>query len=159
MAGTQGLGARRPRRCNMPTAHAVLTTSRQTPPRHISLPAAILVAAWFLLALGLGAAGVFESPPTRPPLAIFLAFVGPPVVFAIAYRASRTVQATVLGIDLRLLTAMQAWRVLGGMFLALYAFGLLPGAFAWPAGVGDVAVGLAAPFVVLAVARGVPTWR
>lgn len=32
-----------------------------------------------------------------------------------------------LGIDLRLLTAIQGWRVIGGMFLVLYAFDLLPG--------------------------------
>ncbi len=45
------------------------------------------------------------------------------------------------------------------MFLAFYAFGLLPGPFAWPAGVGDAAVGLAAPFVLLAMLRRSPTWR
>jgi hypothetical protein len=45
------------------------------------------------------------------------------------------------------------------MFVAHYAFGLLPGLFAWPAGVGDVAVGVAAPFVVLAMVRDAPTWR
>jgi len=48
--------------------------------------------------------------------------------------------------------------VIGAMFLALYAFGLLPGLFAWPAGLGDAAVGLAAPFVLLAMLRGAPNW-
>ena len=54
---------------------------------------------------------------------------------------------------------MQSWRVIGVMFLALYAFGLLPGLFAWPAGVGDAIVGLSAPFVLRAIVRGEPTWR
>jgi hypothetical protein len=50
-------------------------------------------------------------------------------------------------------------RVIGVAFLALYAFGLLPGLFAWPAGLGDAAVGLAAPFVLMAILRGAPAWR
>jgi hypothetical protein len=53
-------------------------------------------------------------------------------------------------LDLRLLTALQGGRVIGFVFLALYAHGLLPGLFAWPAGLGDVLVGGAAPFVLLA---------
>ncbi len=87
------------------------------------------------------------------------AVAGPPLIFAAAYRASRRFRDFVLAIDLRLLTAVQRWRVIGVMFLAFYAFGLLPGLFAWPAGVGDAAVGLAAPFVLLAMLRRSPTWR
>ena len=44
------------------------------------------------------------------------------------------------------------------MFLVLYAFDLLPGLFAWPAGVGDALVGFAAVFAVLAIVRDEPTW-
>jgi hypothetical protein len=40
------------------------------------------------------------------------------------------------------------------IFLVLYATGHLPGVFAWPAGVGDVLVGLLAPLVGAAYARG-----
>jgi hypothetical protein len=120
---------------------------------------AVLLAAWFLIALAAGAGGVFESAPSRPPLALLAAVAGPPLLFAALYRGSHLFRGFVLGIDLRLLTAVQAWRVIGGMFLVLYAFDLLPGLFAWPAGTGDVAVGLAAPFVVLAMVRGAPTWR
>lgn len=52
--------------------------------------------------------------------------------------------------------SVQAYRVLGLIFLVLYAGGRLPGAFAWPAGVDDVLVGLLAPVVGIAYARG---WR
>ena len=38
-------------------------------------------------------------------------------------------------------------------FLILYATDKLPGLFAWPAGVGDIIVGLLAPIVALAYAR------
>ena len=127
--------------------------------RGVSSILTIVLAAWFLLALGAGYAGAFESGPTRPPLAVLVAFLAPPLIFAALYRASRRFRDFVLALDLRLLTAVQSWRVVGVMFLAFYAFGLLPGLFAWPAGIGDLAVGLAAPFVLLAMLRGRPTWR
>ena len=47
------------------------------------------------------------------------------------------------------LVGIQFYRVLGVIFLILYAMGKLPAAFAIPAGVGDVLVGLAAPSVAL----------
>jgi hypothetical protein len=45
------------------------------------------------------------------------------------------------------------------MFLVLMTFRLLPGIFAWPAGIGDVIVGAYAPFVVLAISRRTSGWR
>ena len=48
---------------------------------------------------------------------------------------------------------VQLYRVIGGTFLVLMAQGQLPAHFAEPAGWGDVAVGLAAPLVALALAR------
>jgi len=48
---------------------------------------------------------------------------------------------------------VQLFRALGAIFLILYAAGKLPGLFALPAAVGDVVVGLSAPFVGLAYAR------
>jgi hypothetical protein len=132
---------------------------RRTDRRDLSSLLTVVLAAWLLGVLVAGIAGVFESGPTSPPLAVLMAVAAPPLLFAAAYRASRRFRDFVLAIDLRLLTAIQGWRVLGGMFLVLYAFDLLPGAFAWPAGAGDMAVGLAAPFVLLAIVRRSPTWR
>jgi hypothetical protein len=62
-------------------------------------------------------------------------------------------RAFVLGIDLRLATAVQAWRWAGFGFLSLYAHGVLPGLFAFPAGLGDMAVGFIAPWMVLGLVR------
>jgi hypothetical protein len=53
---------------------------------------------------------------TSPPLAVLVAVAAPPLLFAATYRASRRFRDFVLAIDLRLLTAIQGWRVLGGMF-------------------------------------------
>lgn len=53
----------------------------------------------------------------------------------------------------RWLVGLQVWRVIGGVFLIEFARGNLPGAFAYPAGIGDILVGLLA-IVALVKARG-----
>src|SRR5215212_2568948 len=45
-------------------------------------------------------------------------------------------------------------RVVGVVFLIVMAQGHLPAAFALPAGLGDIAIGVAAPFVARRLARG-----
>jgi hypothetical protein len=45
-------------------------------------------------------------------------------------------------------------RVVGVVFLIVMAMGHLPAAFALPAGLGDIAIGVAAPFVARRLARG-----
>ena len=51
------------------------------------------------------------------------------------------------------LVGVQLYRALGVIFLILYATGKLPALFAWPAGIGDIAIGLLAPIVGVAYAR------
>jgi hypothetical protein len=85
------------------------------------------------------------------PIAI-TAFI-PVLLFVAAYALSARFRRLVLAQDMRTLTNMQHWRVIGFAFLALYAFGALPGLFAWPAGLGDVAVGLAAMVIVARMDR------
>jgi hypothetical protein len=45
-------------------------------------------------------------------------------------------------------------RVVGAVFLIAMAMGKLPAVFALPAGLGDVAVGISAPFIARRLARG-----
>src|SRR5215208_3776412 len=45
-------------------------------------------------------------------------------------------------------------RVVGVLFLIVMALGHLPAVFALPAGLGDIAIGVAAPFVARRLARG-----
>jgi hypothetical protein len=97
--------------------------------------------------------------PDKLPLTLLISVIGVPLVFLIAYAFSAKVRRLALGLDLRLLTAMQAWRIIGVMFLVLMSFGFLPGTFAWPAGLGDFLVGAYAPFVVLAISRRTPGWH
>ena len=85
------------------------------------------------------------------PIAV-TAFI-PVALFLAAYGLSARFRRFVLAQDMATLTMMQLWRVIGFTFLPLYAFGALPGLFAWPAGLGDVAIGVAAVVVVRRMTR------
>lgn len=122
-------------------------------------PAIIVLILWGAAMAVLGGRGVFETTPDQAPLALLLSVLLPVVIFGVAYMMSDGVREYVLGLDLRLLTAIMGWRIIGAMFLVLMCLKLLPGAFAWPAGVGDTIVGLYAPFVVYALVRKSPDWR
>ena len=113
----------------------------------------VVLALWFALAALIGVTGVVSAGPDTQFRPIALTMVVPVLAFVAFYLGSTRFRDFVLGRDLRFLTLLQAWRVVGFAFLPLYFFGVLPGLFAWPAGVGDVLVGLSAPWVVLALIR------
>ncbi|MFL6712935.1 MAG: hypothetical protein ACJ8LN_08390 [Sulfurifustis sp.] len=115
--------------------------------------AAIVLAVWFALVMSLGGAGAFVTPPGQPPLAIGLGFGVPLVLFFAALGVSRAFREFVRALDVRVMLGVQAWRAGGLGFLALYTYGVLPGAFALPAGLGDIAIGVTAPWLLLAVIR------
>ncbi len=114
---------------------------------------ASVLALWFGLVVILAANGAFVRPPEVPPFPILLGATIPLAAFIAAYLGSSAFRAWILALDLPLITALQAWRAGGLGFLALSAHGLLPGLFAWPAGWGDIAIGVTAPWVVLALIR------
>jgi len=113
----------------------------------------VALALWFGLVFLLGAQGAFIGRAGSPPLPIFFGFAIPLVVFFVAYFRWDAFRAMVLGADLRLVAAIQGWRWAGLGFLSLYAHGVLPGLFAFPAGLGDVAIGVSAPWIVLGLIR------
>src|SRR5262249_52129662 len=108
----------------------------------------VVLALWLALVLVLGAGGAFVRPPGEPPLPILVGVTAPLVAFVAAFWLLPGFRAFVLAADLRLIAAIQGWRWAGFGFLALYAYGVLPGYFAWPAGLGDMAIGITAPWVV-----------
>jgi hypothetical protein len=122
---------------------------------HSSVRSVVIVALalWLGLVFLLGAQGRFTGPPGSPPLPIFFGFAIPLAVFFAAYFGSSAFRAFVLGADLRLVAAVQAWRFAGLGFLSLYALGVLPGLFAFPAGLGDIAIAVSAPWIVLGLIR------
>jgi hypothetical protein len=111
------------------------------------------LALWLGLITFLGSQGAFVGRAGSPPLPIFLGFAIPLAVFFAAYLGWGAFRAFVLGADLRFVAAIQAWRWAGLGFLSLYAYGVLPGLFAFPAGLGDMAVGFAAPWILLGLVR------
>ena len=119
----------------------------------------LIVAAWLLAVVLGGGRAMFESGPSQPPWPILAALTAPLGIFGLAYALSPRFRDFVLSLDLRMLTAAQSWRVIGGMFIFLWAFDLRPALFAFPAGLGDVAVGIAAVFVLRAMIDARPRWR
>ena len=112
---------------------------------------AVVLAIWLALVVILGAREAFVGPANTPPVALLIAVTSPVLIFLAALWTSDAFRDFALTLDLRLITSVQAWRFAGFGFLALYAYQVLPGSFAWPAGLGDMAIGLTAPFLMLAL--------
>lgn len=134
----------------------VLPRPAETEPggrRGIHLAVAIALAAWFLLVVSFGVAGAFVGRPGTPPVPIAIGVAAPLLLFWAWMRLSRSFREFVLSLDLRLIAGMQAWRWAGLGFLSLYAHNVLPAVFALPAGLGDMAIGVTAPWMILALVR------
>lgn len=114
---------------------------------------AVFFLAWLALIFVLGARGGFVAPRGAPPLALLIGLLAPLGLFLVGYRTIPPLREFILSADLRLIVAAQAWRWAGFGFLTLYFYGVLPGIFAWPAGLGDMAIGMTAPMVLTALLR------
>jgi len=139
----------------MSQSSVLLPLARTTPSTNPGLRSAVLViiALWYALSFILGARGAFINRPGTPPLALLAAVAVPIGVFLAGYWTLPSFHDFVLMADLPLLTATQSWRFAGVGFIALSLLGLLPGYFAWPAGLGDMVIGVTAPWVAVALAR------
>jgi hypothetical protein len=114
---------------------------------------AVFVSAWLALVFVFAARGAFYSAPGTPPLGLLFGLVAPLGLFLGGYWTSRAFREFVLSVDLRVIVAIQAWRWAGFGFLSLYTYKVLPGIFALTAGIGDMAIGVTAPFVLAALLR------
>src|SRR2546425_8448141 len=111
-----------------------------------------IIPLWFLLALVGSLLGVFDSQ-HRPPATLGIAAVLPVLLFAACYLGSPRFRQVILRADIRLLTLAQTWRVAGLVFVLLYYRGMLPAAFALPAGWGDFAIGVTAPLIAFGLSH------
>jgi hypothetical protein len=114
----------------------------------LSVIVGLVLATWFALVIGLALAGVFRAAPTdvvpAPGVVLALALGGTALTIAAApaLRAilrDPTAQGGLL--------ALHVWRLEGAAFLLLMVLGELPAAFAVPAGIGDLTIGLTAPWM------------
>jgi hypothetical protein len=117
------------------------------------LAVAIPLTLWLGVIWSAALSGAFQVRPGAIPL-LPLAVVVPVVIGLVAVTRSRRIAAAVDAAPPAWLVGLQAYRVLGGTFVVLWLYGALPGAFAVPAGFGDVLVGLLALPVAAYVASG-----
>lgn len=111
------------------------------------------VAAWFAVAFALATTGFYESTaqtgfPPRIGAGIVI-----PTLLGCALLAVAAARRAIEHIPLHWLVGVQLYRVVGGLFLIAWLQDDMPAEFALPAGIGDVLVGLAAPFVALSLLR------
>ena len=83
----------------------------------------------------------------------------PLLAFALDGRLGRPMFAGFLRLDAATVVALQTFRIGGVFFVIAWLRGSLPAGFALPAGLGDIAVGITAPFVAAAIARRTPHHR
>jgi hypothetical protein len=113
---------------------------------------------WFFAALAAGLSGAFVTK-GGPPIGIGVAITAPLLVYWLDGRAGHPLLAAIARLEPPTLALLQTFRVLGVVFVVGWARGALPSGFALPAGFGDIAVGLAAPFVAVALGEGKPHAR
>jgi hypothetical protein len=144
-----------PHRTTAPGAPPAVFGPRGRPPGAIAY---LILALWAGGVLAAIRAGVFAGGGLAQ-LALPAAVVLPLAAVAAGYGLAPPFRAYLLTLDPRLILAAQLWRVVGLALLIALAFGQLPAAFALPAGVGDVATGIAAAAAVLALGDGGLTRR
>lgn len=124
----------------------------------VPVGAALLLGAWLGWALVVAQERAVIGPvegrqplvASLPTLACIVAAIG----VGSAFLALPSVRAANAAIPAAWLIAVQVYRTAGATFLwPFMGEGGLPPGFAWPAGIGDAATGLLAPFVAWAVVR------
>ncbi len=125
------------------------------------LALAVALVVWVSVIWSLAAHGTFQprsaANRTVPalPVAIFLPLLLGLGLLTSSQRIASLLDAT----PASWLVGLQVYRVLGGIFLVDWMRGSMPGAFAIPAGIGDVLVGLLALPAAVWLASGMPMGR
>jgi hypothetical protein len=107
---------------------------------------AALIAVWFTLVFSASALHLFKNQSNRVGVAVGVAAVTPIALFSAWFAASYGFRRFALSVNPRILTYLQAWRVMGIVFVILEARSVLPAIFALPAGYGDMVMGATASF-------------
>jgi len=125
--------------------------SNDTQSRAIFISTVVLIG-WFAAALGLALLGVYQGASDRIPTIQYGIFT-PILIGGLLIWRSSSVAQVIDAVPQHWLVGVQVYRAVGVIFLILYADGKLPGLFAWPAGLGDVLVGVIAPIVAISFVR------
>jgi hypothetical protein len=119
--------------------------------RAVVVSAAVLLG-WLALSIALAASGFYHVTASAIPTLQF-GLLLPILIGVLLIFRSETARRILDAVPQPWIVGVQLYRALGVVFLILYAAGRLPSLFAWPAGGGDIAIGLCAPVVGLAYAR------
>jgi hypothetical protein len=114
--------------------------------------AALILSVWVAGAIALGAAGAFHTTSGDIPTLQFGIFL-PILIGGVLIWQSPLIARIIDAVPQQWMVSVQLYRALGVIFLILYASDKLPGLFAWPAGIGDILVGVMAPVIGLSYAR------
>ncbi len=116
----------------------------------VALVSCCALAAWAVLATVLAYEGSFvQSDGGAPPVGIALAAALTVITVCLVTSASLRGLLS----NQRSLTLLHLWRLVGIVFLVLAAQGQMPALWALPAGIGDILVGVCAPWVAQGVDR------
>jgi hypothetical protein len=122
--------------------------------RSIMLTATITLIGWFTAAFTLSYVGAFRGEADHWPTIQFGILVPIAIGLILLWRSER-VQNVIDIVPQSWIVGIQFYRVLGMIFIILLSMSHLPPQFALPAGWGDVAIGLLAPFIGLAYSHGI----
>jgi hypothetical protein len=114
----------------------------------LSRRAGLVLAGWLVVTTAVAASGLYADDPW-----LGVGVAAPLVAGLFALRLPWATTGLTRDRAVALLAAAQTTRLVGAAFLVLLAADRLPPGFALPAGLGDVLVGLLAPFVAYALWR------
>jgi hypothetical protein len=128
-----------------------------SPSRRVTawLGVALVLTIWIAAAWVLAVNGIFQRDLGNIPLLPF-AILLPVLLGSFVLTRSQAVASLLDATPASWLVGLQVYRILGAMFLVYWIHGSMPGAFALPAGIGDVATGLLALPAAVWVASGFP---
>ncbi len=125
----------------------------------IWLTIAVPFTLWLAVVWNLALNGVFQPNPgvvrvPKLPIAIF----APVIIGLLVLLRSKTMAKLLDATPAYWLVGLQTYRIFGGIFLVNWVHGTAAGAFAWPAGIGDMLTGImalpAAYLLATGAARG-----
>lgn len=116
--------------------------------------AAAVLSGWLVVSGLLAGAGVYRQDPGEGVPWFLVAVVGTLIALLLATRIPLVSSILADPATPARLAVPHSLRIVGVLFLIAMVQGHLPAAFALPAGIGDIAIGVAAPFVARRLARG-----
>jgi hypothetical protein len=126
----------------------------------IWLAVAVPFTVWLAVVWNLAINGFFQPVPgvtrlPKLPIAIF----APVIIGLFLLLRSKSIAALLDATPASWLIALQVYRIFGGIFIVNWVHGTVAGAFAWPAGIGDMLTGIMALPVAWRLASGAENGR